>query len=113
MADDVQNECRVRTLREEIPVATRIVERESPVLRVGDAAPAALDVPDGEWLVLGNEFAVVNQEQTDDTLGHLAGDQLLVDANGKSHISVEDFAVAMIDELDHPAHLGQRFTVGY
>lgn len=47
--------------------------------------------------------------------GHfrLGEDQLLVDANGKSHISVEDFAVAMINELDHPAHLRQRFTVGY
>jgi putative NADH-flavin reductase len=27
--------------------------------------------------------------------------------------SLEDFAVAMIDELDHPAHSRERFAVGY
>jgi len=43
----------------------------------------------------------------------LGGAQLLADASGKSWISVEDFAVAMIDELEHPAHVRQRFTVGY
>ncbi|MGH7105419.1 MAG: NAD(P)-dependent oxidoreductase [Acetobacteraceae bacterium] len=43
----------------------------------------------------------------------LGGDQLLADASGKSWISVEDFAVAMIDELERPTHVRQRFTVGY
>lgn len=48
--------------------------------------------------------------------GHfrLGGDQLLVDpAAGRSHISVADYAVAMIDELEKPAHSRRRFTVGY
>jgi putative NADH-flavin reductase len=43
----------------------------------------------------------------------LGGDQLLVDPTGRSRISVQDFAVAMIDELERPLHLHQRFTVGY
>ena len=43
----------------------------------------------------------------------LGGDQLLLDTSGQSSISVEDYAVAMIDELEHPAHIRQRFTVGY
>jgi uncharacterized protein len=43
----------------------------------------------------------------------LGTDHLLVDANGQSSISVEDYAVAMIDELEKPAHIRQRFTVGY
>jgi hypothetical protein len=43
----------------------------------------------------------------------LGGDQLLVDSCGHSKISVQDYAVAMIDELEHPAHIRQRFTVGY
>lgn len=43
----------------------------------------------------------------------LGGDQLLVDAQGKSHISLQDYAVALIDELDKPAHSRRRFTVGY
>jgi hypothetical protein len=32
---------------------------------------------------------------------------------GKSWISVEDYAVAMINELEQPGHAGKRFTVGY
>ena len=41
----------------------------------------------------------------------LGTDQLLVNSNGQSRISVQDYAVAMIDELEHPKHIRQRFTV--
>lgn len=46
--------------------------------------------------------------------GHfrLGQNQLLRDAQGKSRISMEDFAVAMVDEVERPAHSRQRFTVG-
>ena len=40
-------------------------------------------------------------------------EDLVVDANGKSRISIADFAVALLDEVDHPAHHRQRFTVAY
>lgn len=43
----------------------------------------------------------------------LGTDQLLRDANGMSRISVEDYAVAMIDEVEKPQYIRQRFTVGY
>ncbi|MFT3721699.1 NAD(P)-dependent oxidoreductase [Pseudorhodoferax sp.] len=43
----------------------------------------------------------------------LGTDQLLVDEAGESRISVQDFALAMIDELERPAHSRKRFTVGY
>ncbi|MFZ6754530.1 NAD(P)-dependent oxidoreductase [Undibacterium sp. Dicai25W] len=43
----------------------------------------------------------------------LGKDQLLIASDGKSHISVEDYALAMINELEQPAHAYQRFTVGY
>ena len=43
----------------------------------------------------------------------LGQDQLLADAQGNSHVSVEDYAVAFINELEQPAHTGRRFTVGY
>jgi putative NADH-flavin reductase len=39
--------------------------------------------------------------------------QLLVDGNSQSRISVQDYAVAMIDELEKPTHIRQPFTVGY
>ena len=42
----------------------------------------------------------------------LGKDQLLVSPEG-SHISFEDYAVALVDEIETPAHLRQRFTVGY
>lgn len=40
-------------------------------------------------------------------------DHLLYDADGVSQISLADYAVAMIDELERPAHHRARFTVGY
>lgn len=43
----------------------------------------------------------------------LGGDQLLVDADGKSHISMEDYAIALADEIETPRHAQTRFTVGY
>jgi uncharacterized protein len=41
------------------------------------------------------------------------GDQLLRDADGRSRISTEDFAAALVDELEKAEHPGQRVTVAY
>jgi putative NADH-flavin reductase len=41
------------------------------------------------------------------------GEQLLFDAEGKSFISFEDYAVAVLDELERPEHVGERFGVAY
>ena len=44
----------------------------------------------------------------------LGKDDLIVDpTTGTSHISVQDYAVAMVDELEKPAHHKERFTIGY
>lgn len=43
----------------------------------------------------------------------LGGDRLLMDAIGESRISLQDYAVAMIDELESPAHSRRRFSVAY
>lgn len=40
-------------------------------------------------------------------------DNPVFDQNGKSSISVEDLAVAIVDELEAPHFIKQRFTVGY
>jgi putative NADH-flavin reductase len=40
-------------------------------------------------------------------------DNPVFDANNKSTISVEDLAVAIIDEVENPKHIRVRFTVGY
>ena len=43
----------------------------------------------------------------------LGKDHLLVDGDGQSQISFADFAIALLDEVEKPAHSRQRFTVGY
>lgn len=39
-------------------------------------------------------------------------DDLLFDADGRSHVSYENFAIALLDEIERPAHSRRRFTVG-
>lgn len=43
----------------------------------------------------------------------LGGTRLVVNDHGESKISVEDYAVALVDELENPRQLRQQFTVGY
>ncbi len=43
----------------------------------------------------------------------LGKDDLIVDASGNSRISMEDYAIALVDELEKPKHRGERFTIGY
>ncbi|MFE0188127.1 NAD(P)-dependent oxidoreductase [Streptomyces sp. NPDC058989] len=43
----------------------------------------------------------------------VGGDQPVLDAEGRSRISVEDAAVALIDEAELPRFVQRRFTVGY
>lgn len=43
----------------------------------------------------------------------IGGDQLLADAAGASRITMEDFAIALVDEIESPKHSRARFTVGY
>jgi putative NADH-flavin reductase len=41
------------------------------------------------------------------------GDKLLTDAAGRSFITFEDYAVAVLDELESPQHVAKRFGVAY
>jgi uncharacterized protein len=43
----------------------------------------------------------------------LGKDCLLLDTAGRSAISMEDYAIALVDELERPVHIRERFTVGY
>lgn len=43
----------------------------------------------------------------------IGGDVLMVDAEGKSEISGADFAQAVVDEIEQPAHRRERFSVAY
>jgi putative NADH-flavin reductase len=39
--------------------------------------------------------------------------RLIKDENGKSSISMEDYAVAVLDEIENPKHIREQMTVGY
>jgi hypothetical protein len=43
----------------------------------------------------------------------LGKDDLVVDGKAESRISAEDYAIALVDELERPQHLRERFTIGY
>lgn len=43
----------------------------------------------------------------------LGGDELLLDDEGNSAISMEDLAVALVDEVERPRHRRARFTAAY
>ena len=64
-----------------------------------------------DWTVLAPSAHLEPGERTGKF--RLGKDQLLADESGESHISLADYAVAMIDELEQPAHSRSRFTVGY
>lgn len=67
-------------------------------------------VDDLDWTFLSPSAMFGPGERTGSF--RLGRDDLLSNAQGSS-ISYEDFAVAMVDELEQPAHIRQRFTVGY
>jgi putative NADH-flavin reductase len=63
------------------------------------------------WTYLSPSAMIAPGERTGTF--RLGVDRLLVDEKGESRISVEDFAMALIDELENPKHPRMRFTVGY
>lgn len=67
--------------------------------------------PSLNWTMLSPSAVIAPGARTGSY--RLGGDQLLSAADGSSMISVDDYAKAMIDELETPAHARQRFTVGY
>ena len=66
---------------------------------------------DLDWTYLSPSVFFGPGERTG--LFRLGADALLSDAEGKSHISYEDYAIAMLDEIEQPQHRRSRFTVGY
>lgn len=69
------------------------------------------DEPTLDWTMLSPSMVIFPGPRTGQF--RLGGDQLLFGADGKSQISVADFAIAMLDEAETPKHRRQRFTVGY
>ncbi|GAA1990301.1 NAD(P)-dependent oxidoreductase [Kitasatospora viridis] len=77
----------------------------------GDALDHLRTVTDVTWTSFSPAGTIAPGERT----GSYRTDRedLVVDAEGASRISTEDYAAALVDEIEDPAHLGERFTVGY
>lgn len=67
---------------------------------------------DIDW-VFFSPAGVFDQEGKKTGNYRLGKDDLIVDTEGNSHISVQDYADAMVNELEKPAHHKERFTIGY
>lgn len=67
-----------------------------------------------EWTFFSPAI-LMNHETAGVRRGHyrLGLDSPVFDAEGKSVLSVEDLALVIVDEVEHPRHIRQRFTAGY
>ncbi len=63
------------------------------------------------WTLLSPAASLEPGERTGSY--RIGKDHLLTDAHGASRISTADLAVAMLDELEQPKHVRERFTVAY
>lgn len=101
----------------------------APGLRVVDSGVIPAEIMDGvkslgkfyleiltkengiDWVFFSPAGAFVDSARTGEY--RLGKDDLIVDEKGKSTISAADYAKAMVDELEVPAHHKERFTIGY
>ena len=68
-------------------------------------------VTDLDWTAISPAASIRAGERTGEF--RLGGDDLLEDEEGQSQISYEDFAIAIVDEIEKPRHLRRRFTAAY
>ena len=66
---------------------------------------------DLDWTYLSPAAVIEPGERTGNF--RLGTDQLIADAAGKSKISAEDYAIALVDELEKNEFVRRRFTLGY
>ncbi|MPY49351.1 NAD(P)-dependent oxidoreductase [Streptomyces acidicola] len=77
----------------------------------GDALDYYRTVTDVDWTNISPAAMIEPGTRTGSY--RTALDDLITDDDGNSTITVEDYAVALLDEIEQPSHRRQRFTVGY
>jgi putative NADH-flavin reductase len=82
-----------------------------PEMRGGERMLNALRETALDWTFLSPGLEFAPGERTG--AFRLGGDQLLMDGEGRSRISMEDYAIAVVDEIETPRHVKARFTIGY
>jgi putative NADH-flavin reductase len=76
-----------------------------------DALDHLLTVKDTSWTFFSPSSSFSPGQRTGTF--RLGTDTLLTGANGRSAISMEDAAVAILDEIEKPQYVNKRFTAGY
>jgi putative NADH-flavin reductase len=66
---------------------------------------------DIDWVFFCPAQTITHGKRT--TVFRLGKDDIVYDDEGNSSISVEDYAVAMLDEAENQGHHKERFTIGY
>jgi putative NADH-flavin reductase len=80
--------------------------------RAARDALAAIQKESGlEWSFVSPAVLMAPGERTGKF--RLGTEQPVADDKGESRISVQDLAVALVDEAETPKHTGKRFTLGY
>jgi putative NADH-flavin reductase len=89
-----------------LPVSARHIGKAS-----ADQLEACLAETRVDWAYLSPAAHFAPGERTGNY--RLGTDELLLDAEGNSTISMEDIAVALVDEAERPKHHRTRFTAAY
>jgi putative NADH-flavin reductase len=87
------------------------VERQPEHLGQKAALDFYRNVPGVRWTYVSPPGSIAPGERTG--VYRTSDDEILVNDKGESKITMEDYAVALIDEAENPRHVGKRFTVGY
>lgn len=86
-------------------------EKFVPVARSHMKTLDALRASDINWTYFSPPISITPGERTGKF--RLGTDVLIKASDGSSSVSFEDYAVALVDELEQPAHERGRFTIGY
>ncbi len=97
-----------RTHFEHMEAAGSVPPTSKPAALALDVVRTASDV---DWTAISPPASIQPGARTGKF--RLGTDRLLEDAEGQSRISREDFAIAIVDEIETPKHRRQRFTAAY
>jgi hypothetical protein len=91
--------------------APNFPEAYKPIARAHHDAFHVLRESDLNWTYFSPAMMIQPGERTGKF--RLGQDAMLFDDKGNSSISAEDYAIALVDEVEQARHTRQRFTIGY
>ncbi len=81
------------------------------ILSMADALDYLRGVKDVAWTFFSPPASIEPGERTGRF--RLGGDEMIRNEKGESRISMEDYAAALLDEIEKPKFVNRRFTIGY